>query len=320
MAAAAQVDPVLNDIIGIDVLRHQQSNQEVTAPIPIPWKKSSAKEDLVKELLNPTSGIRNMSIDEIYQSNAKYKCYKYDNFYNNVTRLLKKHGTTLPSGKKKGNKQDTNKIGSKNTKTSNTKNKKKGPEWRGSKSKRFLSKLLLDKTSWIHKKTDDEVYRCQECFMEYDRSVFQKHLNNERKLAEKTSTLVAQQEREFALEQMNNPRKPMTIRGYPFWDSHPANLLLKEDVETGLVSRVKPAELRALRKEYKEFPLKVFRSHIYQEQRERREKDYWVVKRNKNAQRIRDREVKKMKEQWEKDQLDEGMGDVCRQWEHWNLR
>ena len=112
----------------------------------------------------------------------------------------------------------------------------------------------------------------------------------------------------------------MTIRGYPFWDSHPANLLLKEDVEIGLVSRVKPAELRALRKEYKEFPLKVFRSHIYQEQRERREKDYWVVKRNKNAQRIRDREVKKMKEQWEKDQLDEGMGDVCRQWEHWNLR
>ena len=86
VAAAAQVDPVLNDSIGIDVLRHQQSNQEVTAPIPIPWKKSSAKEDLVKELLNPTSAIRNMSIDEIYQSNAKYKCYKYDNFYNNVSQ------------------------------------------------------------------------------------------------------------------------------------------------------------------------------------------------------------------------------------------
>jgi hypothetical protein len=64
--------------------------------------------------------------------------------------------------------------------------------------------------------------------------------------------------------QMENPNFP-----YPRWDGHPAQCLLKIDVDSGKHKRYKPELLRMTRKEYKLFPLEVFRKHIHQVERSR---------------------------------------------------
>ncbi|CAB9512023.1 hypothetical protein SEMRO_514_G158120.1 [Seminavis robusta] len=53
--------------------------------------------------------------------------------------------------------------------------------------------------------------------------------------------------------------------GYPNWGTHAAKKLLKADVDQDKQFDLKPSELWETRPEYKEFPLEVFRKHIYQE-------------------------------------------------------
>lgn len=58
-------------------------------------------------------------------------------------------------------------------------------------------------------------------------------------------------------ERANNQNLP--------WHLSDAFRLLKQDVKDGLHEAMKPAELYATRQEYSDFPLDVFRKHIYQE-------------------------------------------------------
>jgi hypothetical protein len=59
-------------------------------------------------------------------------------------------------------------------------------------------------------------------------------------------------------------------------DGSDAQRLLKEDVESGLTMHLDPSFLRETRLEYKVFPLKVFRDHIYQEVRLKTGSSYWM--------------------------------------------
>jgi hypothetical protein len=59
-------------------------------------------------------------------------------------------------------------------------------------------------------------------------------------------------------------------RGYPKWGPSQAKQLLKADVGAGLHKTMTPMELHLSRPEYQEFPLKVFRNHIYQEIKSRK--------------------------------------------------
>ena len=68
-----------------------------------------------------------------------------------------------------------------------------------------------------------------------------------------------------------------TPQGYPRQDRHAAEQLLKEDVdamENGEMAKMQPRALRNSRPKYQEFPLDVFRNHIYQEERSSRERPY----------------------------------------------
>lgn len=52
---------------------------------PKPWQHSDAKKELKRALLNPTSTIHNMTIEEIRNSNNKYKQYpKFAEYYKNL--------------------------------------------------------------------------------------------------------------------------------------------------------------------------------------------------------------------------------------------
>lgn len=64
----------------------------------------------------------------------------------------------------------------------------------------------------------------------------------------------------------NNPKSTMAANGdYPEWEGHRAQELLKRDMAAGKHKTMSPKDLRLEEPEYQEFPLDVFRSHIYQE-------------------------------------------------------
>ena len=72
------------------------------------------------------------------------------------------------------------------------------------------------------------------------------------------------------------------------------------DVESGLAKKFKPASLQKYRDEYEIFPPKVFRGHVYQEERgAQKEKGYWTHQRNQDGREQRDKEVEEMKSEWE---------------------
>ena len=65
------------------------------------------------------------------------------------------------------------------------------------------------------------------------------------------------------------------------WHGSAAESFLKEDIQKGLIKEMKPKILYETREEYKKFELKVFRKHIYQETRNLRDSNYWLVKKKK---------------------------------------
>jgi len=82
------------------------------------------------------------------------------------------------------------------------------------------------------------------------------------------------------------PRAATDPRGsYPRWDGSKAQRLLKLDIDSGEHKKMKPEKLHATRTEYQDFPLKVFRDHINQETKSRREKAYWLNRPQKGKQK-----------------------------------
>jgi hypothetical protein len=125
---------------------------------------------------------------------------------------------------------------------------------------------------------------------------------------------------DLAHDRKIKPRANVTGRGYPFWYTHKAKKLLAKDVKSGkficinqLFSiaefeliliwigkayEMKPKELWNTKKEYKDFPLDVFRNHIHQEKRFQREGPYWQLKRNKKGMRKHEAHAKELKRGW----------------------
>ena len=63
----------------------------------------------------------------------------------------------------------------------------------------------------------------------------------------------------------NHPVETMTARGYPEWEGSDAQRLCRQDIDDGTIGNFdRPLKFHASRDEYKLFPLKVFRDHIYQ--------------------------------------------------------
>ena len=63
---------------------------------PLPWLTSKAKSDLLSDLKAPNSTIVHMTARQIYESDTKYSCYKWENFKSNLKRMCKTNGITLP--------------------------------------------------------------------------------------------------------------------------------------------------------------------------------------------------------------------------------
>jgi hypothetical protein len=63
------------------------------------------------------------------------------------------------------------------------------------------------------------------------------------------------------------PKEEKNQTGKARWDGSEAQRLLRLDADAGKHEAMKPSLLYAERLEYREFPLRIFRDHIYQENR-----------------------------------------------------
>lgn len=142
----------------------------------------------------------------------------------------------------------------------------------------MLVRMLMDKESSV--------------LQEYDLKSFQRYVRDLRKANPQKVAVITEDNNIIKGELERFPRPIKTNRGEPFWDNHPAKLLLREDVKAGKHLEMKPILLHQTRSEYKAVSLKTFRQHIYQEKRHQKELPMRVSRRNKKAQYKYEKEVK----------------------------
>jgi hypothetical protein len=154
-------------------------------------------------------------------------------------------------------------------------------------AKQLLLCLLKDESSWIHAggMDVDAIYRSEKLFQEYKiENVRTNYRNLSAKILLEKDAINFDQEA-FNKEKEKIQRRPLTERGYKFWDGDNAQRLMIEDAKVGRLEGMKPKEVWASRDEYKEFPLAVVQEHMKREVRSRREKVYWQKKRNDKARK-----------------------------------
>ena len=174
-----------------------------------------------------------------------------------------------------------------------------GPNWETSKSKAILTEMYLDDNHPVHIMSLDDIMKIYSEFQLFPKHRFKENLKNLRKAVKKRKEVIQENERDFHKEQLAFKRKPLTIRGYPFFDTHAASAFLREDVKNKKADALKPIKLRETREEYQAFPVKVFCSHVHQEKRKQREKAYWIPARNKEATRLQQEEAQQIKSEWD---------------------
>jgi hypothetical protein len=74
--------------------------------------------------------------------------------------------------------------------------------------------------------------------------------------------------------------------GYGRWDDAGAKTKLREDIKNNVHKNIKPNQLRQSKIEaYGEFPLGVFRKHIYQEEYAQTGRSYWLQKKDEKKKK-----------------------------------
>jgi hypothetical protein len=160
-------------------------------------------------------------------------------------------------------------------------NEPEPPPWRTSEAKKALVALLdNDVDGRIHNMSGDDVYRLSPLFQLYAKNNFKTNLRNLKDSHRKTLENVARHENALEHDRKIVPKKTLTPRLYPRFDYSGAKKLLAEDVKQGKHKEVKPILFHQSRPEYQQFPLDVFRKHIYQEELAQNGRSYWMNKKN----------------------------------------
>lgn len=250
------------------------------------WRRSRAKRNIIRNLNDKSSKIHKMTTAEIYEHFVKRYGYNKKKSLPNIKRLLKNfEENTGPFAKDR-----------------------RAPTWKTSEAKALLTKLLLDRDSDVHKMSPEEIHKSDPLFLAYPLDRFKQNVKNLKKSITRRKKIIQEEESAFQADSKAFPREQKTSRGYPFWDSHPASTLMERDIKNGKKENKKPKEFWQSRREYREFPLEVFRWHMYQVLRENREGPYWIKRRNDAMMRKRDADIERTKTEW-------GLAGLARQWE-----
>ena len=266
---------------------------------PTPWGKSSAKTRIIRELNDPTSDIhiylghytendfKNINFRKILEEFAGNN-YKLNLFRDNMKRLL------VHLEKKTGPFNE---------------NKPKAEKWytsvnNVSKAYSLLFTLHMDEKAHrsLARMSAKEIWQSDPIFQQYEFEKFKDYLKNMANRTDARKKQIHDEYLAFLSDMRKLPASGMTSRGYPFWDTHDASELLEEDEESGKAKELKPKQLWKSRPEYQDFPLDVFRKHIYQLRYKRLATPFWQYKRNKNA-RMKYEETENLLKEWQYNML-----------------
>ena len=282
---------------------------------PSPWGSSTSKQRIINELKDDTSDIhlhlgnytdnnfKEVNFKYIHQQYANNK-YKLSNFRENVKRILMNFLNKTGSFK-----ADEVVIEPWYTSVNNV-----------SSAYALLYLLYMDpkKSRQVENMTAEQIWQSNPLFQQYELEKFETYNVNMKKLTEKRRGLIQEEEAVFHQDMLSFPPKEITSRGYPFWNKHRASKLLEQDERNGVAKEMKPKQLWQSRIEYQDFPLFVFRKHIYQERMKQLAAPFWQHKRNKIAKKKFEEAQEELKG-WNQNQFERSMNVVIEEWERINL-
>lgn len=164
----------------------------------------------------------------------------------------------------------------------------------------LLFMLYMDesKSQKVRSMSDEDVWKSHPQFQVYKLEKFKTYNTNMKKLTRLRTELVEGEELSYRQDLLS--MSSQLVRDIPLWNTHAASDMLKTHVEDevcGIIDRKKPQELWKSQKEYQDFPLQIFRKHIYQERQKQLAAPFWQHKRNVNAQK-KFEEVDLMLKEW----------------------
>lgn len=288
----------------------RNNNDDDSNHPPSPWGSSKSKQQIIDELKDDTSDIhlqigaytdddfKDVNFKFLHQHYAGNK-YKHSNFRENLKRLLKhfKNKTGPFKPEKEEGQQEEDIVEPWYTSVNNV-----------SKAYTLLFLLHMNKTKSrvLNQMAVEDIWRSSPEFQKYELEKFKTYLSNMKKLTNKRKELIEKEEAAYEMDMLTLPHADLTSRGIPFWNRHDASKLLKEDEANGTAKSMKPKQLWQSRKEYQDFPLSVFRKHIYQERMKNLAAPFWQYKRNKAAKKKFEDAEEKMKE-WNEDYINRQM-------------
>ena len=167
------------------------------------------------------------------------------------------------------NNNDNNNDSSSKKKKKRKQKKVKQPKWRNSKAKELLKEdfmsgvIPLENDGTMDYKT---IFEQRPEYAEYGYTNFPARVRAMRE--QLIAAFGRAQDDVEALETFikNNPKSTHTHKGYPEWEGSEAQRLLNIDIDNNdHKPKGGPKVLHASKAQYRLFPLKVFREHIYQE-------------------------------------------------------
>jgi hypothetical protein len=230
------------------------------------WRNSKGKMLLVAEIKAGTVK-KGDNPDVVHKTNAEYEKWPLKNFRTNMKNLSKAtmEASSAEAGTKK-NKQ------------------KKDEKWATSEAKRLLRNSII---AGIVKRGDVavEVYKSNPEYQKFAIANFKTNMKNLIEAIALDYKRMAEDCRGYGhdVELLREYRKnnPTIQEHITPWHQSIAKKLLEDDMNNNKHLEMQPMELYQSRLEYREFPLQVFRNHIYQEKKKRANKGSRFAKKKK---------------------------------------
>jgi len=164
--------------------------------------------------------------------------------------------------------------------------------WMYSKARELLVEDIKDGTVYagMH---PTQVFIMRPEYSDYDYDFFAKKLDTLQDSLHELKTLAHIDAQALAHDLALGLRQ--NSKPYPVWQGSVAEGLLREDLDDGVDLYMKPQEMHATRPEYQLWPLVVFRNHIHQELRARKERPYWMNRKKKKEEEKRKAAIEKAK-------------------------
>jgi len=163
-------------------------------------------------------------------------------------------------------------------------NSKKVVPWRKSQAKERIREQLLKDDSLMD--VDEHViYQMSEDHKQYEESRFVSNVKSLKKVIKEEKERVAFEEAAMINDRQKFPKAGMTYWKYIRFDTSEAKEALRKDVKEKLHTTMKPQVLQQTNESYQQFPLAVFRKHIYQEEYAQLGRSYWMNKKKEKAER-----------------------------------